>query len=350
MGEPPRVNLDLRPPLLMIRPLPRRVPPHLRNKSIALPTRDPVIRPREQEEELGHAVPVLLVVAQHLPQLVLPLVVGDGVHLLAAHVQRLPQRAGALAEAGGDGRGLGAEAHEVAAPGVQDEGRDEEEEEGEEAVEVGAEEGEGAQEREEAAAGGAGDVGDGRAEEDAVVEAEVRGRGRVALVAREDLQADVGADGVADEHRKVIGAAGGVAAVVAVAQGLRGGGAALGEAGVGDGDDVLEAVGRVLGAEGRVLLVVEAGQAAAVDVEGHVGLDVVEVVAQRVQEAGVPVDEARVARDEVDEGAGAAGGGRLGGWEGDEVGGRHGRGSFGGVHRGLGLWVVGEGDGWVRFG
>lgn len=134
MREPPAVNLNLRPPLLMLRPVPLRMPPHLGNELIPHLARNPVVRLCKEEEELGHAEAVRLASLEHLPQLLLPLVVGNGGHLVGAHVQRLPDGVAALEEAGRDGRGLRAEAHHVAAPEVQDKGGDEEEEDGDECV------------------------------------------------------------------------------------------------------------------------------------------------------------------------------------------------------------------------
>lgn len=64
--------------------------------------------------------------------------------------------------------------------------------------------GQAAEEREEAAAGGAGDVRYRRAEEDAVVELQVGRGGGVALVAVEDFEGDVGADGVPQHHEEAV--------------------------------------------------------------------------------------------------------------------------------------------------
>ena len=110
MREPPVINLNLRPPLLMLRPLPLRMPPHPRNKLVPLPTRNPMVRLCKQKEELGHKEPGRLVGVEDFPELLVPLVGCDGLHLVCAHVKRLPHCIRALQERGGDGGGAGAEA------------------------------------------------------------------------------------------------------------------------------------------------------------------------------------------------------------------------------------------------
>lgn len=86
------------------------MPPHPRNELVPLTARNPVVRLCKQEKEFGHAEPRGVVGAEHLPQLLVPLVRGDGLHLVGAHVQRLPDRVGALQEGRRDGGGAGAEA------------------------------------------------------------------------------------------------------------------------------------------------------------------------------------------------------------------------------------------------
>lgn len=271
------------------------------DEAVAVLVGNPVVVLPKEHEELGDLVLGGEGLVPNLPQLLGPGLVADDGHLVHAQVQRLVDAVARGEELGGDLGGVGRHAEDGGDEPAEEGGGEERQEALGEEGHVAREEGLVAEGVEVDALGRLGEVGDGCEEEDARAEVEVGRGGRVVEVAVEELQGDVGAQGVAHENHIVKGlACPGIA---------RRGGDLVG------GDEVLEAVVEfildvvrevVCLVEGfGVVVVVEAGEVAAVDGEGYFvamfGLDGIEERAQMGEEGGVVVDEAWVAGQEVDE-------------------------------------------------
>lgn len=288
MLDIPLVNRNARPATLLTSPAPPldKLVPHM--------VRNPVVLSAVKHEEPWRGQ--LRRRGRHLPQLVTPLVLEDGVELRLAHVQRLQHAVPALEPLGRHVGGARREAHGVLDDPAQRPLR----KEAQESLGVG--------DKVRLHGGQAAHVVDARAalrqrerrnggkEEESVAETEVRRAAGVLHVSVEDLDGDVGADGVAHEDDKVVG--------LVAAAAVLGADAARGDVLVDDVHLPVDVAGRVVRGEGLVLMVAEAGEVAAVDVVGRGGLGGVEEVAQGVEEVDVEADEAGVAADEVDERAG----------------------------------------------
>lgn len=277
---------------------------------------NPVIVFAKENIELWHVSVVCKGLVANLPKLLSPRLLGDDGHLVHAQVQRLVDAVAASQEPRRDLCGVRVHAQDSRRHEAQQRRGQQRQEPPRDDGHVPAHEGRAAHEVELHALGRPGQVRDGGEEQDPRAQVQARhGRG-VVHVPVEELEGQVGAERVADEHDVVKGLA---RAGPPGGDGARG----RGEVPRARAQLVLHVVRRVVArVEGPVVVrVVEALEVAAVDVEGYpvlpLGLDGVQVPAQEPQEGLVVADQARVTSEEVDE---AFPGfdpvlGRVGGWE-----------------------------------
>lgn len=230
------------------------------DKSVPQMTGDPVVILAKEEEELGRELFALLRinVALNLPELLVPAVLANDLHLVHAHVQGLPDAVAALEEAGRDLGRVRREAQDCRHEPAQRAERPEPEKALGDGMRVGPDHGRAPQQLHLLPLARPADVLDRREQQDPGPEVHVGGRRRgVPQVPVEDLQRDVASDRVAHEQDVVVGLA--LLGTVFYAQRRQRVVRVL--------DLVFHIVGRVLPVERLVVTLAESCQVLAVDVK-----------------------------------------------------------------------------------